>query len=644
MALLIFSACSKEDPRYILPSVDISNSVLTIVPFNTTMNKGTTQQYKAILIAPSGAQSDVSDANTTTWTVEDTTVASIDENATLKASKEGSTTVVVNYGDLSAKAALVVTDKGVKSLSVTPQNSLSIVGLTTQYYAEVIYADSTTQDVTNDVVWSSLDVAKATIDAKSGLASSLADGNVTISAKFGSTDANATLVILSAGADALEIKPNPIELPINATQQYSATLILDDNNTIDVTHDVDWASTSGDISSITPEALLTAHKEGENDVFALLSYAGQYIYSNAKVTVLPATLKTIDVTPKELSVPVGAYGNYFAVGTYSDGSTRNITDQVAWSVGDTTIGYMDANGLATALSSGTTEVKATLEGKSGSTTVTVTPATLESISVIPATETLPTHIKLQYSAYGHYSDNTVVELTDVVSWSVDEVTGKANFDVSKKGLLTTLERGNVKPTATFEGQSAHATLVIIEPFQLKYAKLTPHESTVPVGTNANFTLIVTYDIGSGKTLDVDVTRQSTWKSSLPEAVSVDAQGYAKALAVTSYDDAVISARFSGVSYTATVEVSDAVLVSIVVTPPYVALAVGASQHYTAEGTYSDNSVHNITDTVVWSLENSADIGYFDAVKWGLFIGTSVGSDNVEATLGSKSAKTPVTVQ
>ena len=640
--LLIFSACSKDDPRYILPSVDIPNSVLTIVPVNATINKGTTLQYKAILVSPGGTQTDVTDTNTT-WSVDDNTTATIDMNAVVTGINGGTTNVTASYGGFSAETTLTVTDKNVVSLSVTPAQTLSIVGLTTQFHAEAIYDDSTTQDVTNDATWSSLKPAKATVD-ETGLATSLQDGNVTIKATFDGVDSNGTLVILSASVHSLEVKPSSVSLPINATQLYSATLILDDNNTIDVSHDVDWASTSGDISSISEEGVLTAYKEGHNEIYALLSYEGKYIYANAKVTVLPASLESIDVTPKNLNVPVGAYGNYFAVGTYSDGSTRDITNQVAWSSADTAVGTIDSHGLATALSVGTTEAKATLERISGATTATVNPATLEKLSVVPAYEEMPTHVKVQYSVYGHYSDKSIVSLTDKASWSIPGGTEKASFDATKKGLLTTLERGNVKPTASFGGKSASAILDIEEPYQLKYVKITPFQSTVPVGTFGNFTMIATYDIGSGKTLDVDVTRQCTWSSSLPDNVTIDVYGLSEAIAVTQYDDAIIIARFEGSSYSATVEVSSATLESIVVTPAYAVLAVDSRQYYTAEGIYSDHSVHNITNSVHWSLESSSGIGYFDPTKFGVFVATTAGSDKVVATLGSDSSSVSVTVK
>ena len=72
-----------------------------------------------------------------------------------------------------------------------------------------------------------------------------------------------------------------------------------------------------------------------------------------------ATLVSIAVTPATSSVNAGLTQQYDAVGTYTDGSTADITNQVTWTSSSTTTATIAAGGLATTLVAGSVTVTAT---------------------------------------------------------------------------------------------------------------------------------------------------------------------------------------------------------------------------------------------------------------------------------------------
>ena len=76
-----------------------------------------------------------------------------------------------------------------------------------------------------------------------------------------------------------------------------------------------------------------------------------------------------------------------------------------------------SNGLATSVSAGSTTITAASGSISGSTTLTVTPATLVSIEVTPANPSIAKGTSKQFTATGTYSDNTTQNLTTAVTWS-----------------------------------------------------------------------------------------------------------------------------------------------------------------------------------------------------------------------------------
>lgn len=82
--------------------------------------------------------------------------------------------------------------------------------------------------------------------------------------------------------------------------------------------------------------------------------------------------------------------------------------------------------------------------------------------------------------------------------------------------------------------------------------------------------------------------------------------------------------------------SGATLSSIAVTPANPAVLVGATQQFTATGTYSDNTTADITATVTWSSSDTAKATITSA---GLATAVAAGSPIITATMGSVSGTT-----
>jgi hypothetical protein len=82
-------------------------------------------------------------------------------------------------------------------------------------------------------------------------------------------------------------------------------------------------------------------------------------------------LTSIAVTPSNPSIKLGSSQLFAAQGTFTDSSVVNITVQVSWTSTDVTVATIKANGLATSAATGTTTIKASLNGVNGTTVLTV---------------------------------------------------------------------------------------------------------------------------------------------------------------------------------------------------------------------------------------------------------------------------------
>src|SRR5262249_25075883 len=91
-------------------------------------------------------------------------------------------------------------------------------------------------------------------------------------------------------------------------------------------------------------------------------------------TVTVPTLVSIAVTPVNPGIIFGATQQFTATGTYSDNSTQNLTNSVAWSSSNTNIATINSAGLASGGQTlGSTTIGAKLNSVTGSTTLTVGP-------------------------------------------------------------------------------------------------------------------------------------------------------------------------------------------------------------------------------------------------------------------------------
>ena len=117
---------------------------------------------------------------------------------------------------------------------------------------------------------------------------------------------------------------------------------------------------------------------------------------------------------------VGSAVAFTATGTFSDGSTQNLTTSVTWSSGNSAIaslGALSTTQAVNCIAAGTSVVSATLSSIAGTTTLTCTVAvTLASLAVTPGNPTQASGSAVAFTATGTYSDGSTQNLTSSSNW------------------------------------------------------------------------------------------------------------------------------------------------------------------------------------------------------------------------------------
>jgi len=348
----------------------------------------------------------------------------------------------------------------------------------------------------------------------------------------------------------------------------------------------------------------------------------------------PAVLQSIAITPTVPSIAAGTTVQLTATGTYSDATTKSLSDSVTWTSSDMSVAKLDATGLLTGLVKGTATITATVDGVTGTTTAMVTDATLTAIQVTPTNPIVAAGTTIQLTATGVFSDGSHQDLTTQVTWELDEMTcvtsGSENdhcVEMDATGLVTAVAtgQGTANVTATL-GTISGSTTVVTSGAVLVSIAITPPAPHVALGRTLALTAMGTFSDHSTQ----DLTSQVTWSSATEEVVTVDPAGLASTHATGT---STITAKLDAISGTTELTVTDAVLVSIGVTPSTPTVAAGLTQQFTATGTYSDHSTQDLTTQVAWSSEH-ADVAEVSnaAESQGLATTKIAGTTVVTATL------------
>jgi hypothetical protein len=189
---------------------------------------------------------------------------------------------------------------------------------------------------------------------------------------------------------------------------------------------------------------------------------------------------SVEVTPLSATKQVGETQQLSAA--VKDASGNILSGQsVTWSTSSASIASVTSGGLVTAVALGTATITASSGGKSGSSTITVAPPPIASITVAPTADTLLVGETQQLTVTMRDANNVVVT-NRTPSWVSSAPTIAS---VSSTGLVTGVADGTASITATADGRSASANIRVFGPCSTALAP------TIAVGQTINGALAVT---------------------------------------------------------------------------------------------------------------------------------------------------------
>ncbi|WP_057829901.1 beta strand repeat-containing protein [Colwellia sp. TT2012] len=615
---------------------------ISLSPQDASTPVGTAINYQAFAFYSDGSKRNITQFGA--WSSSEPEVAVIDfvgaKSGQATAFSVGTTAITISFDGIIKSTSLTVSNAVVTKLQISPLDPSVPVGIEGQFTAIAYYSDNTTVDVTHSANWlvDNYTIAAVIPNGEfSGYAKALSQGTTQLTASYKGQSSSTIITVSPAVLESLSLTPTQVVVPAGTTQQYQLFGVFSDSTNHELTNFASYQSSKPSIASIDATALASAHINSTSAVTITATYNG--MQTTASLSVSEGLLAYITIEPTVQSIPVGHKAHLEARAFYTDGITKDITELATWSVDDGDIAsvdntYADA-GSVLGISEGIVTITASFEGELAASIVTVTTAVLSSVNITPVVKTIAAGLTQQYHLFAIFSDSTSRDVTLVSDWTSAEPQA---VTIDSEGLATTYQEWQTTITGSYQGLNATASLTITGAIA-NVLQITPTNPNKPLGTVGNFVATVYYTDGYA----ANVTESTTWISSKPDVVQINASGPRAGIAsAEKIGVSEITAIFSGLSTTTIATVTPAVLTNIYINPVNSAIDIGDQVSYNAICKYSDGSLHNLPSNGLWQSSN-IDVATIQITgptsAWAT--GLNEGSTNITARVGDIVSNTAI---
>jgi trimeric autotransporter adhesin len=664
--------------------VTVTEAVLAeiqVSPVDPQLPAGLTQQLTATGIYTDNSSQDLT--ATAQWSSSDAAVATVGNGAGDKglvtgvAANQTPATITATVGSVSGTTDVTVTSGVVQQIEVQPATaSLARFGFKQRYTAIGNLSDGSTIDLTSQVTWGKSAADNVVTISNSGSERGVATsgntaGTSQITATLGGvTSAPATLTVTNAVLQSIEMQtdddPEPetaLTLGLGRTVDVRAVGVFTTStgggtttSRQDITQSVTWSSCVPDedpcieadniatVSNATAtKGRIVTQSPGNAVIGARISINNGTTTTTRTgaiaLTVSNATLVSLEVSPASRTLPRLFETPFTAMGTFTDGSTGDVTAQVTWITSNSnvvTISNVDGRrGVARGGAVGSAVITARNPNSSieDSAQVTVTAATLTGIAVTPANSTIKQGQTQLHTATGQFSDSSTLDITDFngVVWESSNPSVADFVNGAEPSEVTGLAQGgpiSVTATKSIPNSSAvsGSTNLTVAGFALAAVFIVPATDEgcaadpadfepMPRGYRRGFLACARFfnDVVE------DVTASASWSSQATDVVTVSnatgSKGQATAAAAATVgEQGVIRAQYTedGITESGTYTVRIVAVESLEIdteTDLSSPLPAGTVVPFTATASFRDAAdnevIVDVTEQSVWTSSTTA---------------------------------------
>lgn len=352
---------------------EVPSSIL-VTPSPVTLRVNNIRQFTA---TPRNASGTPISGLTITWQSSNASIASVSPTGEVTAVAPGTVSIAASVGQVIGSAQVTITEIPIGSISLAPTAKSIQVN-------ESFIPTVTLRDTANNVIstqgrslnWTSSNELNATV-SNSGVVTGRRAGAASITAASPANPAiNATMdvSVTERLVKTIVISPRTGFLRLSVPRQLNAQL-LDSLNQNVTGRVVTWTSLTPTVANVSANGSVTGLSIGTARITARVDDATDTVSFN--VTKIP--VGDITITPPQASVVQGKTVTLTAIVKDSVGS--EVTDRpLVWLTSNQNIASV-SNGVVTGISTGSANISATAENRSGSASVTVLQVAVDSIAL-----------------------------------------------------------------------------------------------------------------------------------------------------------------------------------------------------------------------------------------------------------------------
>lgn len=336
----------------------------------------------------------------------------------------------------------------VATVEVTPTALNLAAGQTSQLTVTVRAADGNAL-TGRTVTWATGDAAIATV-GESGIVTAVAPGQVQVTATSEGKTGAAAVTVSEVPVATVEVTPSPASVAVGQTGQLVAVPKSAANAEL-LGRPVTWTTADAAVATVSQSGVVTGVAVGEVTITA----TSEGRSGTSQLTVSATPVATVTVTPPTASIAEGATVDLTATAKDANGGTL-AGRAPTWSSSSAAVASVNASGKVTGVTAGTATIIATIEGKTGSATITVTRTPVATVEVTPAAPTVTVGQTVQLVATVKEAQGRALQ-GRAVTWATSAA-GVATVNAS--GLVTGVAAGTATITATSETVNGTTTVTV----------------------------------------------------------------------------------------------------------------------------------------------------------------------------------------
>ena len=453
-------------------------------------------QTRVMLASVTGASGQTIGGRNITWRSSNAAIATVSPQGIVSGVALGTVTITasVELDAVDGSTAVTVINVPVASVALAPSSPqfLRLGGAPLQVTA-------TPRDVNNTpitgraVTWASSNTSVATVSS-TGLVTAVAVGSASITAEVdGRVSPSLPVTVTEIPLKSVTLAPDSIALQTSNTRVLTPTVIDSLNRTVTNLSNrlVIWSSSAAAIASVSNTGTVAALTAGTTRV----SLTVDGVKSNDVIVSVTDQVVAVQISP--LVIAPMRVGNTLQL------SAQGLNNQnqpipgkaVTWTSLTPSVATVSASGVVTGLTVGNATITASIDQRSASVNISVTPVPIGTVTLVPSADTLAGGDQKQYTPV--VTDSAGRPVTNLnnrnVIWNSTNIPVAS---VSNLGIVqaTTQQNGTAAITVTIDNVTSNVmTLRVAQVAQLV---VTPTPLQVSVGATQTLTVVAKDNLGN----------------------------------------------------------------------------------------------------------------------------------------------------